>query len=236
MNLRFALALLLACTATARAADAPLAPFHADYEVLRNGKELGHATVDLRAGANGEWEFTSATHGTSGMAAMLGLDVDEKSTFRWNRSQPQCVHYRYAQKAAIKSKDLAIDCDWQGKVAKSSAGGKVADVALDAPAMDRHLVTLALMADLKSGANDLVYRVVDKDKVSEQRYVSAGSETLTLRGGPIEAMKIVRDRGGDSRRQTTSWFAPQRGFLPVQIEQVEKSDTITMRLVPTVGR
>lgn len=233
MNLRCVLAFLLACTAAARAADAPLAPFHADYEVLRNGKELGHATFDLRATANGEWEFTSATHGTSGMAALLGLDVDERSTFRWNGNQPQCVRYRYAQKAAVKSRDLAIDCDWQGKVAHSSAGGKAVDIALDATAMDRHLVTLALMADLKSGASDFAYRVVDKDKVSAQRYVSAGSEALALRGGTVDAVKITRDRGGDSRRQTTSWFAPQRGFLPVQIEQVEKGDVITMRLMPS---
>jgi len=232
MNPRLALFALLACAGAVRAADAPLAPFHADYEVLRNGKEIGHATFDLRAGAGGEWEFASATRGTSGMAAMLGLDVEEKSTFRWDGNRPVCAHYGYEQKAAIKSKDLAIDCDWQGKVAHSHAGGKTADVALDAPAMDRHLVTLALMVDLKSDASDFIYRVVDKDKVSDQRYARAGSEMLTLRGGSVDAVKMERDRGGDSKRQTTSWFAPQRGWLPVQIEQVEKGDTITMRLLP----
>jgi Protein of unknown function (DUF3108) len=239
MNLRFVLAALLSCTGAAHAAhaaDAPLAPFHADYEVLRNGKELGHATFDLRATANGEWEFTSTTHGTSGMAAMLGVDVDEKSTFRWSGNHPLCVHYRYAQTAAVKSKDVTIDCDWQGKIARGSDNGKPSEVALDASAMDRQLVTLALMVDLKAGATDFSYHVVDKGHVYDQHYVQAGHESLALRGGPIDAVKITRDRGGDSKRQTTSWFAPQRGFLPVQIEQIEKNDTITMRLVPSGNR
>jgi hypothetical protein len=223
--------LTLLCAGQAAAADAPLQPFHADYQVLRNGKELGHASLQLSAAANGEWQFTSETHGTAGMAAMLGLDVVEKSTFRWTDGHPQGLHYSYAQKAAIKSRDLSIDFDWPAKTASTSDNGKAASVALDAPAMDRHLVTLALMADLKSGAADLQYRVVEKDKVSDQRYTPAGHETLALPAGSIDAVKIERDRG-DSKRSTTSWFAPQRGYLPVQIEQVEKNDVITMRLVP----
>lgn len=219
---------------TASASDAPLQPFHADYEVLRNGKELGHAIMDLRAAANGNWEFSSATHGTSGMAKMLGLDVVEKSTFRWNAGRPQGLHYSYAQKAAIKSRDLAIDFDWPAKSAVVRDNGKSIAIPLDQPAMDRHLVTLALMADLKSGVTELDYQVAEKDKVSDQRYAQGSHETLALAAGSIDAIKVERDRGGDSKRSTTSWFAPQRGFLPVQIEQVEKNgETITMRLVPT---
>ncbi|MDR3388667.1 MAG: DUF3108 domain-containing protein [Rudaea sp.] len=223
--------LLLACAGMAFAADAPLQSFHADYQVLRNGKEIGHATLDLRPAANGDWDFASQTHGTAGMASLLGLDVVEKSTFRWDAGKPRGLHYNYAQKAAIKSRDTTIDFDWATKTASTNDNGKAASVALDAPAMDRHLVTLALMADLKSGATDLDYRVVEKDKVSDQHYVPSSHETLALAGVNIDAIKIERDRGGDSKRSTTSWFAPQRGFLPVQIEQVEKNgETITMRL------
>ena len=111
--------------------------------------------------------------------------------------------------------------------------GKSSTIALDQPAMDRHLVTLALMVDLKSGATALDYQVADKDKVADQHYVKGSHETLALAAGNIDAIKVERDRGSDSKRNTTSWFAPQRGFLPVQIEQVEKKngETITMRLM-----
>lgn len=237
MHLRhvFTSLLLCVCVAIAHADTAPLLAFNADYQVLRNGKELGHATLRLRAQENDTWEFSSQTRGTAGMASLLGLDIVEKSTFRWHEGQPQGLHYNYAQKAAIKSRDVTIDFDWQSKTANTNDNGRKADVALDAPAMDRHLVTLALMADLAIGAADFNCRVVEKDKISDQHYVQSGHETLSLPAGSIEAVKVERDRG-DSKRHTTSWFAPRRGFLPVQIEQVEKNgETITLRLL-TTGR
>jgi hypothetical protein len=239
MHLRHALASFLLCICAAGAAHAdtaPLGPFNADYQVLRNGKELGHATLSLRALENDTWEFSSQTRGTAGMASLLGLDIVEKSTFRWNAGKPQGLHYSYAQKAAIKSRDTTIEFDWPAKSAVVRDNGKSIAIALDQPAMDRHLVTLALMADLKAGATALDYQVADKDKVADQHYVQGSHETLALAAGNIDAIKVERDRGSESKRNTTSWFAPQRGYLPVQIEQVEKKngETITMRL--TTGK
>jgi outer membrane lipoprotein-sorting protein len=87
------------------------------------------------------------------------------------------------------------------------------------------------MVDLKAGASALNYPVIEKDQVSDQRYVQSGHETVSLGSTNVDAVKVSRDRGADSKRQTTYWFAPQRGWMPVQIEQIEKNgETITMRL------
>jgi len=224
--------LLLGAAVAAPATDAaPVAPFHADYEVLRNGKELGHATLTLRAAEHGTWEFSSQTKGTKGMASLLGVDVVEKSTFRWNEGQPEGLHYLYSQEAAIKSRQRSTEFDWQTHEAQSREGDKVWTAPLQVSAMDRSLVTIALMAKLKSGtAHDLAFKVVDKDKVAEQRFTRRAPETLSLPAGKIEAVRVERQRADDSRT-TTVWFAPQRDWLPVQIEQVEKNgETITTRL------
>jgi hypothetical protein len=220
---------LLASSVALCAESAPIAPFHADYDVLRNGKQQGKATLDLHNAGN-DWEFVSQTHGTSGMAAMLGIDIQEKSTFAWNANHPECLTYAYAQKA-LKSRSTSITCDWNAKSANVDDNGKSANVALASPAMDRHLVALALMADLKSGKSTLSYPVIDKAQIADQNYVQAGHEAVSLGSTNVDAVKVTRDRGGDSKRQTTYWFAPQRNWLPVQIEQVEKNgETITMRL------
>ena len=220
-----------AAVAAAPATDAvPVAPFHADYEVLRNGKELGVASLTLRAADHGTWEFSSQTKGTKGMASLLGVDVVEKSTFRWNAGQPEGLHYLYSQEAAIKSRQRSTEFDWQTHEAQSREGDKVWTAPLQVSAMDRNLVMIAMMAQLKAGAHDLAFKVVDKDKVSEQRYAQGAHETLSLPAGKIEAVRVERQRA-DNSRTTTSWFAPQRNWLPVQIEQVEKNgETITMRL------
>jgi hypothetical protein len=214
---------------TTVAAESPVQPFHADYTVSRNGKEMGKATLDLRNTGN-DWEFLSQTHGTSGMAAMLGVDIQEKSTFAWKANKPECLTYSYSQKA-LKERTTSITCDWNAKSASVDDNGKSANVALASPAMDRHLVALALMADLKAGSSALNYPVIDKDQIADQHYVQSGHELISIGSSNVDAIKVARDRGADSKRQTTYWFAPQRGWLPVQIEQVEKNgETITMRL------
>lgn len=222
--------LLTAAFATPAADGAPVAPFQADYEVLRNGKELGRATLTLRAADDGTWEFSNQTKGTKGMAGLLGVDVVEKSTFRWREGQPEGLRYLYSQEAAIKSRQRSTEFDWQTHQAQSRDGNNVWTAPLQASAMDRNLVTIALMAELKSGARDLAFKVVDKDKVAEQHYTQSAHETLSLPAGKIDAVRVERQRA-DNSRTTTSWFAPQRNWLPVQIEQVEKNgETITMRL------
>src|SRR5262249_48418801 len=113
--------------------------------------------------------------------------------------------------------------------ARSNDGKSRWTAPLQPGAMDRSAVTVALMASLKSGT-PLAFPVVDKDRVIEQRYAQGGHERLQLPAGAIDAGRVDRQRD-DSSRTTTSWFAPQRGWLPVQIEQQEKGDTITMRLV-----
>jgi hypothetical protein len=229
MSRRLLFVFLSLLAVDAAAAEAPVAPFHGDYDVLRNGKVQGKATLDLRSAGN-QWQFDSNTHGTSGMAAMLGVDIQEKSTFTWNANKPECLSYSYAQKA-LKSKTTSITCDWNAKSANVDDNGKPGNVALSGPVMDRHLVALALMADLKSGSSSLSYPVIDRAQVSDQQYVQAGHEAIPVGSSTIDAVKITRDRGTDSKRSTTYWFAPQKNWMPVQIEQVEKNgETITMRL------
>jgi hypothetical protein len=129
-----------------------------------------------------------------------------------------------------QAEQRSVDFDWNARQAVSHDGGNTSTAPLQGSAMDRNLVTLALMAKLKTGAQDLAFPVVDKDHVSTQRYAAGAREALPLPAGTIEAVRVDRQRD-DNKRTTTSWFAPQRNWLPVQIEQVEKNgETITMRL------
>lgn len=227
-----AAALSLTLFAAAQAESAPVPAFHAEYRVLRNGKPIGRAVLSLRQTGDGTWEFSNHTQGTSGLAGLLGVDVTETSSFRWQDGRLHDLHYRYTQHAAIKSKHREVDFDWNSQRAELHDGRKSRDMALPAGTIDRSLVTVALMADLRAGsASALEYPVVHSDAVLTERYARAGRESLDLPAGRIEAVRIERDHG---KRQTISWFAPKRGWMPVQIRQVQKSgETITMQLDST---
>src|SRR5262249_33776443 len=75
------------------AVGTPLKPLQGDYQVLRDGKEVGHATLALRETGGDTWEYSNETKGTKGMASLLGLDVVEKSTFRWRDGKAEGLHY-----------------------------------------------------------------------------------------------------------------------------------------------
>ncbi|MGA9335742.1 MAG: DUF3108 domain-containing protein [Rudaea sp.] len=233
MFVRLAVVAVLNFAAAAGAttsSEATVKPFHADYRVLRNGKAIGRATLSLRNTGDGVWEFDSHTHGTSGMASLLGLDVTEKSTFRWHDGHPQGLKYHYDQSAAIKSRTRDIEFDWENGTAAVRDGKKNRDLTLVPDAVDRSLVTVALMADLQTHAPTLTYHVVHSNKISDEHYSRSDSESIELPAGRVEAVRIERDRSG-SKRHTTSWFAPKRAWLPVKIEHVEKhGDTVTLEL------
>jgi hypothetical protein len=49
-----------------------------------------------------------------------------------------------------------------------------------------------------------------------------GEETLKTALGEIDTLKFTRVKNIDSKRKTTLWCSPKLGYLPVQIEHVDK--------------
>src|SRR5689334_11553618 len=102
--------LFAAALAAGAATDAPpLAPMQLEYEVLRNGDATGRSTLTLAQDEDGAWSLESRTEGTSGLAAIAGASIDERSSFAWRGGHPELRHYRYAQEVAWKDKRRELD-------------------------------------------------------------------------------------------------------------------------------
>ncbi len=232
MNYRFIIGLLpfAFCIIASAHTEAPIPAFHAEYQVSRNGKDLAHASLDLHR-AGDHWEFITQTRGTEGLAHALGLDVRETSEFQWQAGLPQGLQYRYAQKAAFTSRQRSIQFDWTKNQAQSHDDKHDWELALKPGAMDRNLIVLALSADLNRKATQFNYPVVERGKLDDKRYVQTSRETVRVPAGEFSTVRMERQRT-DTDKRTTSWYAPERDYLPVQLEQQETNgDTVTMRLV-----
>lgn len=222
-----ALALLAAFAVPAQ--DAPIQPFKSDYSLVRNGKAIGRAHIELIQGKDG-WQFTTTSEGTEGLAGIAGVRIDENSTFRWQGGRPETMHYTYFQKAAWKKKNRRVDVDHATK--RIEAGDDDGTVALAyAPGtVDRNLVVLALAADLKAKHDALEYRVADKREIGTHRYKVVGRETIATARGRFDCIKVerIREKAG---RTTTTWIAPALGYTPVRIVQKEPDgETLEMLL------
>jgi hypothetical protein len=222
-------AFLLCLFAPAGIALATPAPFTAEYITLRNGNELGRTTIEFKANGDSTWTMRSTTTGTAGLAKMAGLDVVEESILRWQNGRPETVRYDYRQDATFKKRQRHAELDWQTQQAHIRDGDSEHHYAISPGTLDRHAVTIALINDLSRSGEQFVYPVAGKDGVEDVTYERCGKKQIAVPAGSFDAECLERKR---SRRTSTSWFAESAGWVPVQIEQVEKKgDTITLRLV-----
>jgi hypothetical protein len=207
-------------------------PYHAEYAVSRNGSAQATATVNYGPEANGRWQLSSHTRGSQGMAALVGVDINEKSILRWNGDQPETVDYRFSQKAAWSSKQRSVKVDAGAGHITSIDKDKTYSLAYQPGVLDQNAINVALINDLAAGKRgDLVYSVVNKRAVSSQRYHVVGEVTLPTALGSQRAIKVERIRDNADGRSTTLWFGVDKGFIPLRMQQREPNgENIDMKI------
>ena len=226
VSLAIAALLPLAATAAPR-------PYTARYEVLRNGERLGEATIRFAALANGRYDFTTKTRGSGGLAAVLGVTIDERSILRWNDGRPETVAYSLAQKIGWKDKQRSLKVDAaSGRVTSNDKGQDIA-LQYQPGLLDRHAVSIALMQDLAAGEKgDLTYTVAERRAIGTQVYRQSGSDRVDTPMGAQEAIRVDRVRDSGDGRTTQFWMSQAHGYVPVRMLQKEPDgESIEMRIV-----
>ncbi len=225
----------LAAISLPRTTQAPaifkLKPYTATYQVFRNGSALGNATVKLSAAGNSRWELSSDTIGT-GIAAIAGVEIFERSVLRWNAGRPETIDYSFNQKAGFKNKQRSIRVNPQSKSIDSRDRDKSYTLKYQAGVLDRHAVTVAVMQDLAQGKNgDLLYPVADRDELQTHLYRVVGNEKMQTSMGTLNSVKVQRIRESANGKTTTLWLGSDKQFVPLRIEQREADgDVIEMRI------
>ncbi len=205
--------------------------FTANYVVFRNGKDLGAATIKLADIGSGRWELSTHTIGT-GIAAIAGVEINERSLVRWNEGKPETVDYSFSQKAGWKDKQRRITVNAKNKTIVSEDKEKTYNLKYQSGVLDRHAITIAIMQDLSQGKRgDLTYPVADREELNTQLYRVIGREKMQTALGMLNAVKVQRIRENANGKATTLWLALDRQFIPLRIEQIEgNGDTIEMRI------
>jgi hypothetical protein len=208
----------------AHAAD--LKPATATYTVTRDGSAIGDSNFTLKQNTDGTWTLTSDTKGTSGKARLLGIDVHEESTFRWNNGKPQSVVYDYKQSSMIKSRTRHIEFDADGRQAHSQENKDRFTYDTPPGATDRSTLQLVLAAAVANGAHEIVVPVAVRDRAEPQNYAVAKSEAVAVPAGNFNASRVERADG-----KAINWYAPNVGMLPVKVQQISgDGSTVVLEL------
>lgn len=211
----FAAALLFAGSAPA----APLPGFTAHYQLLKDGSPIGKATMTLAPADDGNWSFTTDSQGTSGMAALLGANIRETSTFRWKGDMPEGISYDYSMDAAIKHKQRNVRFDWSSNTIVVNDKGEHR-YAAQPGTVERHTMVLAIGAELNAGKHEFELPVAVRDRVQMQHFAVQGKGAISVPAGSYrDAVHVVRTGKSGA---FDAWFVP--GKLPVPVEVTQSDD------------
>lgn len=222
-DLLFAVAALLFA---AGAFAAPLPAFTARYQLLKDGSPIGEATMTLSSAGDDTWTFITDSKGTSGLAAMLGINARETSTFRWKGDVPQGLSYDYSMDAAFKHKQRNVRFDWSSNTIVVNDKG---EHRFDAQpgTIERHTVVLAIAAGLKAGKHEFALPVAVRDRIQSQQFAVKGSGAISVPAGSYpDAVQVVRTDKGSS---FDGWFVPGKLPVPVEVSQHDNGN-FTMKL------
>ena len=218
INCRNGLLLLAILAATASHASPPVSPFSLDYRLKSEGIPFSitaHRT--LEPVQDGLWKME--VHASN----WLG-EIRETALFNWQGCTPQSNYYSYLRRGLGRVKEAHLRLDRDAGIAASERTDKpIRNYTITDDATDELSVTLALQCELRNGKKNIHLNVADEREQESQHFRVVGEETLKVGRQRVKTVKVQRQRGPNSERQTYLWFAPGHDYLLIQLLQ-ENSD------------
>ncbi|MDQ3228548.1 MAG: DUF3108 domain-containing protein [Pseudomonadota bacterium] len=220
---------------------AALEPFVASYQVYRNGKPVGDATMQVvkQVAGNGggaRWRIDLGIRGTRGLAGLAGINIEQSTLFDVEGTQYRPLSQSTVRRALFGGKKNvgvydwnANTARWQGDVKETRRGA----IPLQAGDMSGLLINLAIIRDAQPG-KALHYRFVDDGRLREHDYVVAHApESMVVDELSYNAMRVNRVQSG--AEETILWVASGVP-TPIRILQRENGqDSLDLRLIEYKG-
>lgn len=156
-------------------------------------------------------------------AEAMIASVREFSDFTLQGQQVRPDHYEYHRKVLGNNKDAVLQFNWHTGTVLNDIKNNPWTMDVPEGALDNLSYQMQLRLDLAAGKEQLVYKVADGGKLKTYPFKRVGHDVIKTPLGSFNTVKIQRDRGPDSKRETFIWFAPELDFMVVKLQQVEKS-------------
>lgn len=216
--------LVFAASLPASECPADFRPFTARYDLYRNGDRLGTTTVTLQRGDQGAWEYRLESRAQGGLYGFLGAGYEESSRWMLAGRHLMPLEFRREQHVAFSDRSYEARFDWTAKRAQGRARDREwAFEDLTLGTLDRLLVNLALIRDLRCGRTVLSYRILEKGELETWRFDRKGKTAIETPHGTFDAIKVAK-RHDAPDRVSLSWHAPELDWLAVRIEHQDDAD------------
>lgn len=213
---RFLPLALIALSATAN----PMLPYRADYQVWRGDSELGEGYYQLEALGNQQFKLSYQSD-----VGWLFLSDTRTETSSLRFSGEQVLPSIYRMERTGSGPDFTAEIRFLPKqpIHSRYKDDKVT-IEPSAAQFDPLSYQLQLRLDVAQGDTEMLYPIVYKNKAREYRYKVVGEELLSLPFGELDTIKVARDRGENSKRETYLWLARDHNFVLARLIQYKEGD------------
>lgn len=213
-----------------------LEPFVANYQVLRAGRTLGEATMQVVERGAGRWRVDLGMRGT-GLVGLAGINAEQSTVFDAVGETYRPLTQSTLRRAVFTRKQTVGTYDWRSRMARWTGDIKQtrrAPVPLQDGDMSGLLINLAVIRDAQPG-KAMSYRFVDDGRVRNHHYsVAAELESVAVGDIGYNAMRVTRVQG-DGAEETVIWVVDG---VPTPIRMLQREngvDTYDLRLVDYKG-
>lgn len=202
-------------SAHAAAAD-QLKPFEASYAWIWHGMTVAVTTLKLEKTDDG-WTYTSRSE-PRGIGKIMSQRPKTVSVLRVTDAGVQPVSYKGDDGTSSTKRSIDIKYDWQAKRVTGVYEETKVDLPLKGDVQDDSSVQVAMMVELLAGRTPEHFSLIDKNSVREYRYAREGDDTIDTAIGKV-ATVVYRSQRANSPHVNRYWCAPDRGYIPMRVEQ-----------------
>lgn len=223
--------LLPAAGAPASSCRAEFTPFTAEYDLYRNDDRLGTTMVELSREESGTWVYELSSKAERGFISLVGAGYEESSRWMSAGERLMPLTFRRKQHVAFSNRSYEAHFDWTANRAWGRARDREWQVEeLEGDTLDRLLVNLALVRDLRCDRDELAYRVLEKGDLETWHFNRKGESEVATPDGEYQAVKIAKHHDNPDR-ESLSWHAPELDWLAVRIEHQDDEDEDRFHMV-----
>jgi len=213
--------LLLAASAASAGGEDPYPEFVADYDVQVNGIKVGTATFELRHLERDEYLYQSEA-AKAGLGRLLGSDsATESSRWRVADGAIQVLEYQAHNEDGDEDENAHLVFHWDSLEVENRGAGDHWRIAMPAGTLDKMVMQLAMLFDLRDGKTVFRYPVATRGRIKNYHFELAGEETTELPFGDYRTVKL--ERKDDERDRSWVWSAPELEYFPVRFVKHKQS-------------
>lgn len=222
--------------AAATPAPRPLEPFIAQYQVFKDGRVLGDATMQVVRNDARRWRVDLNIHGTRGLVGLAGIKAEQSTVFDIAGGVYRPLAQSTLRKTVFTGKQTVGVYDWRTRQARWTGDVKEtrrAPVTLLDGDQSGLLINLAVVRDAQLGKS-LQYRFVDEGRARDHRYeVSSQLEEVKVGELSYSALRVARVQSGNE--ETMIWVVDGVPTPVRMLQREDGEDTYDLRLVEYKG-